>query len=173
MARKRRTVDPMNVINSSTIDAVADVILVAPQTHFPACINGVSNASGTAFKTHRPANGILLNDGSGPLNASRFQGEDPLEVGHPTYYAVTMERAVQDISACTNGTPAGAGGFAHITYAQPDRWDNGANYVFTDTHAKFVAMPATFSPDAFLWGKRAYTAGGGRIVRADGVTPVN
>lgn len=173
LARKRRSVDPMNVISSSTIDAVADVIMIAPQTHYAACINGVSNASGTAFKTHRPANAILINDGSGPLNAARFQGEDPAEVGLASYYAVDMARAVHDLSACANGTPAGAGGFAHITYAQPDRWDNGANYVFTDTHAKFAAMPATLSPDAFLWGKRAYTAGGGRIVRADGVTPVD
>jgi prepilin-type N-terminal cleavage/methylation domain-containing protein len=173
LARKRRTVDPMNVISATIIDDVAGVIAIGPQTHYPTCINGVSSASGTAFKTHRPTNGILINDGSGPMNALRFQGEAPAEVGNPTYYAITFQRAISDLAACKAGTPAGAGGFSHITYAQPDRWDNGANYVFTDTHAKFKTLSATVNPDAFLWGKRAYTAGGGAIVRADGVTPVN
>jgi prepilin-type N-terminal cleavage/methylation domain-containing protein len=173
LPRKRRTADPMNVISSTVIEDVSGVIAIAPQTHYPACINGVSNASGTAYKTHRPANGILLNDGSGPLNAQRFQGEDALEVGHASYYAITLERALADLAACKGGQPAGAGGFAHITYAQPDRWDNGANYVFTDTHAKFAPLSRTLNPNSFMWGKRAYTAGNGVIVRADGVTPVN
>jgi prepilin-type N-terminal cleavage/methylation domain-containing protein/prepilin-type processing-associated H-X9-DG protein len=173
LARKRRSADPMNVISATVIEDVAGIIAIAPQTHYPTCINGVSNASGTAFKTHRPTNGILINDGGGPDNALRFQGEDPAEVGLPTYYAITESRALSDLAACKAGTPAGAGGFAHITYAQPDRWGNGANYVFADTHAKFAALSATMNPDNFMWGKRAYTAGGGQIVRADGVTPVN
>ncbi len=172
MPRKRRTADPMNTIGSTVLDDVAGTILIAPQTHKPACINGSSSASGVAFKTHRPANGILLNDGA-PLTATFFQGEDASEVGHSTYLAVTYERAKQDIDDCSAGTAVYSGNYSHITYTQPDRWENGANYVFTDTHAKFASWQATLSPDKFMWGKRAYTAGGGTIVRADGVTPVN
>jgi prepilin-type N-terminal cleavage/methylation domain-containing protein len=173
MPRKRRSVDPMTTISQTAVEEIAQIIAIGPQSHYPTCINGTSTASGTSFKTHRPSNGILVNDGSGPLNALRFQGEDPVEVGNPTYYAITFERAVSDLAACKGGIPAGAGGFSHITYSQPDRWDNGANYVFGDTHAKFSSLSATVNPNNFMWGKRAYTAGGGLVVRADGVTPVN
>ena len=172
MPRKRRTIDPMNVISSTAVDDVAGIILLGPQTDVPACINGTSTASGVAFKSHRPANGILLNDGAGPLTAQRFQGEDPGEVGLPSYYAITLARAEQDLALCESGTGASSA-LAHITYADPLRWGNGANYTYADTHAKFAALAATVNPDNFQWGKRAYTAGGGVVVREDGVTPVN
>lgn len=87
LPRKRRTVDPMNVISPTAIDDVASVIFLAPQTRYLNCVNGVSSASGNASKTHRPTNAILINDGSCPDAAPRFQGEDPAEVGLSTYYA--------------------------------------------------------------------------------------
>lgn len=168
MPRKRRTADPMNVVSATVFDDISGTIMIAPQTHYPTCINGVSNASGTAFKTHRPANAILL------LNGNRFEGENVAEVGLAAYLALDVARAKADLLACKNGAPAGAGGFSHITYAQPDRWNGtSGNYVYTDTHAKNATLDATLNPNQFQWGKRAYTAGGGVVVRADGVTPVN
>lgn len=172
MPRKRRTADPMSVVSATVFESTAGIILLAPMTETPACINGNSSASGTAFKTHRPANGILLNDGT-PLTATFFQGEDPSEVGNATYLAVTAERVNQDIATCRSGTIASGANLSHMTYTEPDRFDNGANYTYADTHARFSSMDATVNPDNFQWGKRAYTAGGGVIVRADGSTPVN
>lgn len=167
MPRKRKSDDPMNVTSSTALDEVSGTILLAPQTHYLACINGVSVASGDAIKSHRPANGILLQNGNA------FQGELAAEVGLPWYLALSLTRAKNDLAACKAGTAAGAAGFSHITYTQPDRWDRGANYTYADTHAKFASLEATLSPDNFQWGKRAYTAGGGEIRRADGITPVN
>lgn len=170
LPRKRRTVDPMNVIPSTVIDDVSGIIMLAAQTHYPSCINDGSTASGVAFKSHRPANGILLNNGS-PLTATKFQGEAAVEIGNATYLAVTADRYKQDFDQCKAGVTSTA--YAHIVYSQPDRYGTGANYTYTDTHAKFANLNATLNPNNFQWGKRAYTAGNGTIVRADGVTPVN
>ncbi|MBX3114631.1 MAG: prepilin-type N-terminal cleavage/methylation domain-containing protein [Fimbriimonadaceae bacterium] len=167
MPRKRRTIDPMSVTSSTAVDDVSGTILLAAQTHFKACINGISTASNEAFKTHRPANGILLQNGNA------FAGEDPAEVGLGWYRALTVAQAKSDLAACKAGTNAGPAGFSHITYAQPDRWGKGSNYTYADTHAKFASLEATLNPENFQWGKRAYTAGGGEVRKADGLTPVN
>ncbi len=164
MPRKRRSADPMNVVSQTAFEEVAQIIMLAPMTHYPTCINDSSSASGVAYKTHRPANGILL------PNGTKFQGEDPAEVGLPRYLAVGITRAKTELAACR---AAGSTSYSHIVYAQPDRFGRGANYTYSDTHAKFADLEATLNPDRFQWGKRAYTAGGGVVVREDGVTPVN
>jgi prepilin-type N-terminal cleavage/methylation domain-containing protein len=164
MPRKRRTIDPMNVISGTALDDVSNTIMLAPQTHYATCLNDTSSASGVAFKSHRPANGILLPSGL------KFQGEAPAEVGLSSYLAVDITRAKSDLAACKL---AAATTYSHIVYSQPDRWGTGAIYVFTDTHAKYSDLAATLNPNNFQWGKRAYTAGGGVVTRADGVTPVN
>ena len=165
MPRKRRTIDPMNVIGATVIDDVAGIILLAPQTNYPSCINDGSSASGIAFKSHRPANGILLPDG-----VTKFQGEAPAEVGLASYRAVPKARALQDFADCKAGLTSTA--YSHLVYTQPDRFGNGANYTYADTHAKFAALDATINQSNYQWGKRAYTAGGGTIMKDDGVTPV-
>lgn len=165
MPRKRRTIDPMNVISSTAVEEIAQIIMLAPQTHYATCINDTSSASGIAFKSHRPANGILLPDG-----VTKFQGEAAVEVGLASYRAVPLARAKADLAACKAGTASTA--YSHIVYSQPDRFGNGANWTYSDTHARFSDLNATLNQDRFQWGLRAYTAGGGVVLKDDGVTPV-
>lgn len=158
MPRKRRTIDPMNVISATGIDEGARTILLAHMTSSPRCINDSSTASGVAFKTHRPMNSIKLQSGD------RFQGEDPLEVGNAFYYTVTIADAKNRWASCqlpTDPTPTNQK--FHIGYISPDRVKLGANYTFTDTHAKYQRPEATLNPNNYMWGLRAYTAGGGEI----------
>ncbi len=165
MPRKRKTTDPMNVIRSTEVEEAADVIVVCSMTDVPACINGSSIASGDAFKTHRPTNAILLTD-----NGIPFKGEADTEIGLGQYFAVSIARAKNDIASCRTGTPAA--NLSHITYMTPDRFGEVSNYVFMDMHAKTFQLSATLNPDRYMWGKRAYTAGNGSIIRAGGTTPV-
>lgn len=158
MPRKRRSIDPMNVIPSTAVDAVADTILLAPMTDVPACINGSSVASGAAFKSHRPANAILLSD-----NGLPFAGEAPAEVAQTSFWAVSVDRVKDDINLCSTGSPSANA--SHMTYTSPLRWGNGANYTYADTHAKFASIEATLNPNKWQWGKRAYTAGGQAIYK--------
>ncbi|MCO5298291.1 MAG: prepilin-type N-terminal cleavage/methylation domain-containing protein [Fimbriimonadaceae bacterium] len=164
MPRKRRSVDPMNVVSATVFEDVAGTIALAAMTDSPNCINGSSQASGVAFKTHRPTNAILLQNGA------PFAGEDPSEVGLAWYYALTIDRALNDLNACHTGSSYN--NLSHITYSDPIRFGRGSNYVYTDTHAKFAELSATLNPDRFQWGKRAYTAGGGQLRRPNG-TPIN
>lgn len=164
MPRKRRTVDPMNVVGSGVIDDVSGTILIAPMTDIPACINDSSSASGVAFKTHRSANGIKL------LAGGVFTGEDPAQIGNAAYYAVSTNEAIDALRTCPT---ASSNGKFHIAYTSPYRFGGssnepnkgGANYVFADTSAKFLGLAATLNPNKFYWGKRAYTAGGGQIYK--------
>lgn len=162
MPRKRRSADPMNVIQSTSLDEGARTIVLAPMTDSATCINDASSASGTAFKTHRPANAILLPTGA------KFQGEDVAEVGLAFYQAVTAQRVRNELKLCEAGT--GASTYSHMVYTKPNRFGgNIANYMYGDTHAKAAPLEATLNPTKWQWGLRAYTAGGGEIRTAAGV----
>jgi prepilin-type N-terminal cleavage/methylation domain-containing protein/prepilin-type processing-associated H-X9-DG protein len=169
MPRKRRTVDPSNVINATAFTDVARTIMLAEMTSYPTCINDTSTASGQAFKTHRGMNSIQIE--SGPTG-TRFQGEAPAEVGLTEYYANSQEQANQRWEDCKIGVIPAAAQTYHIGYMQPDRHTGGAVYVFVDTHAKYMKKDAMLNPDNWMWGDRAYTAGGGVILRNDGSQPV-
>ena len=172
MPRKRRTSDPQNVISSTVVDAISNTILLAPMTDKPNCINDVSTASGQDWKTHRPTNAILLQDGT------PFNGEPVAHVGLAWYRALPMATAIAALQGCPVNT---ANGLSHIAYTSPYRFggssqkpsEGGANYVSADTSAKFRTLSATLNQTNFLWGKRAYTAGGGEIRKDDGITPVD
>jgi len=158
LPRKRRTVDPMNVISSTAIDENARTIVFGHMTSFPRCINDSSVASGVSFKTHRSMNSIKLSSGD------RFQGEDPLEIGLAYYNTVTIQEAKdrwQNCQLATDPTPTNLK--FHIGYISPNRVKEGANYVYADTHGKYQRPEATLNPDSYQWGLRAYTAGGGEI----------
>lgn len=157
LPRKRRTIDPMNVIAATSIDEVARTIALAHMTSYPTCINDSSTASGQAYKTHRPANSIKVN------TTKRFQGEDPAEVGLSFYYTVTVVEARRRWNDCKAGIIPGSDLQYHIGYMSPDRVKGGANYMYTDTHAKWQKPEATLNVNNYQWGLHAYTAGGGQI----------
>ncbi len=166
--RKRNSSVAMNVVSNTAIDDVAGVIMLASQTDSAVCLNG--SAAASPVHSYRPSAGILLNDGSGPISAQPFVGENNAEVGLPSYLAVTSQRGTNDVTQCRTAPGASYSG---IAYTQPDRFGNGANYAYADSHAKNASLGATLNPNGFQWGKRAYSAGGGVVVREDGVTPVN
>lgn len=156
MPRKRRTVDPMNVTSQTAVDGVADTILLAPLTDTPSCINDSSAASGVAYKTHRPANALSL------LSGAPFVGENAAEIGQ-NYYAITVDQAKAALATCKASSALGQ---FHIAYTNPFRIrNNGANYSYADTHAKYATLGATLSPTKWQWAKRAYTAGGGSVFK--------
>lgn len=172
MPRKRRTSDPMNVIPSTVIDEVSNTILLAPMTDKANCINDTSQASSQDWKTHRPTNAILLQDGT------PFNGEPAAHIGLAWYRALPLATAVSALQGCPVNT---ANGLSHIAYTAPYRFGSnsqnpdkgGANYVNADTSSKYRSLSQTLNQNAWLWGKRAYTAGGGEIRKDDGITPVN
>jgi prepilin-type N-terminal cleavage/methylation domain-containing protein/prepilin-type processing-associated H-X9-DG protein len=164
MPRKRRTVDPANVVGLAAVDAPADTILVAEMTDLPACINDTSAASGVAYKTHRSTNAVKLPGGG------VFSGEDPATYTG-TLMAISVTDALGAIAACS--APGGsANGQYHIAYTSPFRHQGGSNYVYCDGHAKYAKLEATLNPNNWQWGKKMYSAGNAIILKPDGSGPV-
>ena len=165
MPRKRRTSDPANVVSSTAIEGVSTTIAIGPLTSIPACINDVSQASGVAFKSHRPANAVMRDtNGTTP-----FIGEAGAEYGQPLW-GISVDRAATQLAQCRANSE---NGLSHIVYASPYRFggtdqkprDGGANYVFADTSAKFHSLASTLNPNRYLWGTRMYSAGGAAIYK--------
>jgi prepilin-type N-terminal cleavage/methylation domain-containing protein len=155
MPRKKYASMPNQTISATVIEDVSRDILLAPMTDSLNCINGSSSTGGAAAKSHRPASGIMLT-----LTGGAVDTENAAILGQ-SFYAVTNAIATQELKDCrvTPGT-----NYTRLTYAQPDRWDRGANYNYADTHAKFAALSATLNPDTYQWGKQAYTFGGTPIL---------
>lgn len=151
MPRKRRTSDPSNVVKLAAVDESASVILVAELTDSPEAINGSSSASGTAFKSHRPTNGIKAAGGG------VYDGENAGNV-NGGIEAMTAAEAKAAIAAGRTGSAT-----HHIAYIQSDRHLDGGNYMFADGHAKWFKVEQTFNPANFLWGKRHYSGNGSPV----------
>lgn len=113
------------------------------------CVNGTSNASGTAIKSHRSANAFMTGAGGGQFSGE-YQNSDTL----PTeVYALTADKAKTDIDACKT---TAATSYFHITYVGAERHLSGANYTFADGHVKWYRLAQTLQPNNFLWGTKYY-----------------
>jgi len=173
MPRKRREIDPANVVSATQVDGVSQTILVGPLTSIPACINDTSAASGVAFKSHRPANAFLR------PNLTPFVGESAADMSaDASYYALTVAQATSTLNSCRANSAAG---LSHIAYASPYRFggsdqkptEGGANYTFADSSARYISLPATLNPQNFRWGKSNYGAGGKAVLDQATGLPVN
>jgi prepilin-type N-terminal cleavage/methylation domain-containing protein/prepilin-type processing-associated H-X9-DG protein len=168
MPRKRKSSDPSIVASLASIDVPAEVIMIAEMTDNANAIGGSSVASGTAYKTHRPTNAIMVAAGG------VYDGESINSVGSPDLRALPVDLAIAELVFAKNASnPGDTASHHHITYISADRHNDGANYVFTDGHSKFYRIEQTLNPNSFLWGKKAYTARGQVILRPDGSGPVN
>lgn len=162
LPRVRKSVlplDPENVVKAALLDSPSGTIMIAEITHSPAAINDTSVASGGAYKSHRPTIGIKLGGGG------VFDGEAPANIGNATYKAVTIAEAETAIATAKATTAAGK---HHICYIQPDAHLESSNYIFADGHAKRFRLAATLDPNNFMWGKKAYAAGGGVVTDESG-----
>ncbi len=148
MPRKKYAAVPQNSVSLAAVDEPASVIAVAEISNVLGALNDSSPTGGAAIKSHRPTNAVSN-------NGAVYDGE--AGVAGPVY-ALTAAQAWAAINyAVANNN---AGGQHHIAYINADRHTGGANYVFSDGHAKFFRLEQTLNPQAFLWGKRAYASNG-------------
>jgi prepilin-type N-terminal cleavage/methylation domain-containing protein/prepilin-type processing-associated H-X9-DG protein len=163
MPRKRRSIDPANVVGYSMVDAPAETILVAPFTHTPACVNDTSNQTSTGFKnkSHRSVNAVMNKNGS------KWKGEAVEEYmpNVTSVYAVSEAKAREAFTGCKSKPGPD---YVQVAYIQPDRFGDGSNYSFGDGHAKFFNFFQTIKPSRYMWGKSMYSAGGMPILDQNG-----
>ncbi|RYG37165.1 prepilin-type N-terminal cleavage/methylation domain-containing protein [bacterium] len=155
IGRKRESGDTANVVSATAIDGVSQTILIAPATESVDCI-----AKGGEFRSYRPAFGIAA-------SGQRALGGSGVDVAEQPYEAITWANASAMWNKCEgkNGQTAGQPPIDFtLRYTNSGRFDKGNNYVMADTSAKFYQTPATFNPQRFLWGKQAYSLGGGAVI---------
>jgi prepilin-type N-terminal cleavage/methylation domain-containing protein/prepilin-type processing-associated H-X9-DG protein len=153
MPRKKTGAINQYVVRLAALDAPASEILVAEMTESIFAIGGTSGLGGTAYKSHRPTNGVCYGDGS------IYNGET-----YPTGTPVRALTAAEARAAIDAGkaltAPATADYGHHIAYISDDLHHGGANYIFADGHAKWETLGATLDPNNFMWGRRAYPCPG-------------
>ncbi len=165
MPRKRRTPDPANVVGSTSVEEVADTILIASFSNFASCVNDTSQgqtSTGYKNKSHRPTNAVMSTATGG-----KWAGDNAADAALAAVYAVTMPIAQEAWNYCSTG--ADSSSRVHLKYISPDRFSGGSNYAFADGHAKYFKPEATLNPNRFLWGKRMYSMGGKPILDQVGV----
>jgi prepilin-type N-terminal cleavage/methylation domain-containing protein/prepilin-type processing-associated H-X9-DG protein len=160
LSRKRRTIDPGNVVPQASIDQVAATILVAEMTDFVPCINGTSAASGVAFKTHRNTHAVKTAAGA------VFTQET--EVAGTPLMALTLAEANAAFTTCKAGTPT-----HFVAYVAPLRHNEGSNYAFADGHAKYHKFGQTIDPNNYLWGKQYHGHGNAPVYQPGTTISVN
>jgi len=161
--RKRRTIDPANVVSATAVDQVAGTIILAPFSDFKSCVYDDSVQQNTAIvnKSHRPTNAVMLQSGE------KWSGDsqDAAVFGAPLY-AVTVAVAQNAFDICKTQESSA---LPHIKYINPKRGANGSNYAFADGHSKNITFSATVNPENFMWGKQMYSAGARAIFDANGL----
>jgi prepilin-type processing-associated H-X9-DG protein len=169
---RKKIFDPANpsYVNSAQLNCVqvgnlnhpSGMILVAEFTTNVNCLLDASAAGGTAIKTHRPTNGVRMNDGSVvdcDPSTGTFTSPPSLLTeapGLPTD-AATTGNAGTCWSEMNDAVTKSAAGHDHIVYMNPQAHDKGSNYIFADGHAKFLHFADTFNYLNYMWGDYGYS----------------
>ncbi|MCW5943329.1 MAG: prepilin-type N-terminal cleavage/methylation domain-containing protein [Fimbriimonadaceae bacterium] len=150
--RKRRSIDPANVVGVTSVDVPAQTIIFVPYSAHPSCVfdSSFQQNNNVVNKSHRPTNAVMTQSGG------KWAGEQVAEYSVPIY-AVTLDVAKSAFDICATQE---SGTLPHIKYINPAMFGDGSNYTFSDGHAKFQRLAATLNPEAFMWGKSFYSAGG-------------
>jgi prepilin-type N-terminal cleavage/methylation domain-containing protein/prepilin-type processing-associated H-X9-DG protein len=163
--RKRRSIDPANVVSATAVDQVSSTILIAPFSKTAACVNDTSNQQSTGFKnkSHRSVNAVMAN-----LTGTKWRGEATTEFPPSTaaVYAATKQYSDIAFKGCVT-TPGPD--YIQIAYINPTRWNDGSNYTFADGSAKFMKFDATINANNYMWGKAMYSASGMPILDTNNV----
>ena len=153
-----------NVVSATGVDTTAGTILITEFSDYPNAVSG-TGPGGTTNKSHRPTDAWAMDTaGTVPYDTSGNMSG--------TIYGVSPA-AADVIFAAQPTAPIGGGSYPHLIYANSGaRHNNGANFVFADTHGKFRNVKQTLACDNFQWGTHAWNQGGQQVYCAATGQPV-
>ncbi len=159
--RKRRSIDPANVVAVTSVDEPAGTIIFAPYSDYKSCVYDTSfqQNNNLVNKSHRPTNAVMTQSGG------KWAGDQVAEYS-VDIYAVTQAVAESAFEVCKT---LESGALPHIKYINPQRTSGGSNYAFADGHAKNIKFSASINQEKFLWGKSFYSAGSKPVLDQNGV----
>lgn len=155
MPRKRQPSDSATVVTQTQISDVSNTILLSAMSESPDCLQ---RDPGGEFRTYRNAFGISRT-GQVPLSGTS------IPPAHHLPLEALTKATLDNVFRCDTQNMKGVADHV-IRYAHMGRFNEGNNYVMSDTSARFQNTYATFNTRNFQWGKRAYSLGGSHIVDA-------
>jgi prepilin-type N-terminal cleavage/methylation domain-containing protein/prepilin-type processing-associated H-X9-DG protein len=136
------------VVSPDEIEAPANTILLAEFSSSANCIWGSSVGGGSAYKSHRPTNGIKIGGGG------VFDGEG--YVMGTQVYKLTPDEAEAAIAAVLADKSAAPTNH-HISYINPIAHMGSSNYAYADGHSAKATLKETLDPGYYQWGKKVYS----------------
>jgi prepilin-type N-terminal cleavage/methylation domain-containing protein/prepilin-type processing-associated H-X9-DG protein len=138
----------LRLVTTDEIEATDQTILLGEFSQSPNCIWGSSVGGGTAYKSHRPTNGVKTAGGG------VFDGEN-YALG-TQFYKLTIDEAQKAIDDVLADKNAGATAH-HISYINPNSHRTASNYAFVDGHAASYTLAETLDPNNYMWGRNVYS----------------
>jgi len=136
------------LVNQDEVQGQANTILLAEFSSSPNAVWGTSVGGGTAYKSHRPTNGLKIAAGG------IFDGENYLN--GTQVFKLTEQEAQTAIDSVLNDKTKALTDH-HIGYISPKTHIGYSNYAFADGHAEKKTLKETVDPGDYLWGKKVYS----------------
>jgi prepilin-type N-terminal cleavage/methylation domain-containing protein/prepilin-type processing-associated H-X9-DG protein len=138
----------LRLVASEDIESPMNIILLAEFSNSPNCIWGSSSGGGTAYKSHRPTNGVKL-DGGGVFDGEGYQKGTKIR-------KLTYDEAQAAITAVL-ADPSAALTSHHISYVNPTAHNTYSNYTYADGHAAKATLKETLDAGNYMWGRKVYS----------------
>jgi prepilin-type N-terminal cleavage/methylation domain-containing protein/prepilin-type processing-associated H-X9-DG protein len=136
------------LVSADEVEQAQHTILLGEFSQSANCIWGSSVGGGSAYKSHRPTNGIKV------VGGGVFDGE-----GYATGTQVaklTYAEAQGAIDAVLADKSVAASSH-HISYIDPNCHKSGSNYNFVDGHAAKFTLQDTLDQGNYMWGRKVYS----------------
>jgi prepilin-type N-terminal cleavage/methylation domain-containing protein/prepilin-type processing-associated H-X9-DG protein len=152
------------VVSPDEIDAAGNTILVGEFSSNSNCIWGSSVGGGSAYKSHRPTNGVKL------ANGGVFDGEG--YVAGTQVFKLTLAEATAAINAVLADKSVAATNH-HISYINPTSHMECGNYAYADGHTAKATLKETLDPGDYQWGRKVYSCIDKPVIQDNPVDPNN
>ena len=163
LPRKRSSADTdFNSVNAGQLEATSDTILIAPLTDDANCLR----TSSAAYKSYRTGTAVAK------LGQAPFAG-DTTELAFEAMTKASTDATFFGPNGCAQRPLYNGINDSSVRFIAPKRFGNGDNFVFADTHARFMPFERTLDPERFAWGKSAYAFAGAPIYKPGTTTPVD
>lgn len=150
IGRKRQDSDTANVVSAYAVINPSNTILIAPATEAKNCMR---REVGGEYRSYRPAFGLT------GRNQATVSGSNIPSVSAQPLEGMTAA-TLNTVFSCETATDPGVIPDHTLRYTNSGRFDQGNNYVFADSSAKWRPTRATFKFDNYQWGVQAYSLGG-------------
>ena len=138
------------LVSADEVQDTTHTILAAEFSNSANCIWGSSIGGGSAYKRHRPTNGVKSDQANGVFNGEGYT------LGTKVH-KLTLAEATTAINNCLAAAPATDTTEHHISYINPNTHQSGSNYLFVDGHGAREDFATTLDPAAYMWGRTMYS----------------